>query len=305
MFMGQPSASDFTAPHRPKEQVRSAAPPGREVARALGAFSIALGTAGLIAPRALARAMGVPRHSAVLRAIALRELATGIGLLRNVRAGRWAWGRVAGDVMDLAMLSLVPRGSRSERRRLSATRAAVAAVTALDLAASRTLNGRESPQSDPRLRSCVAINREPSALYALWRDLEGLPRFLRSIASVTPIGGDRTRWQARLPGDRTLEWTAQLVEDVPGQRIAWKALPESDVVHDGVVRFRPAPDGRGSLVELEIEHRPLSSLARSVPAAAFRLGEAQLREDLRRFKRLAETGEIPTTESQPSGRLSI
>jgi uncharacterized membrane protein len=68
--------------------------------------------------------------------------------------------------------------------------------------------------------------------------------------------------------------------------IAWRSVDGSTVPNSGRVQFRRAPNDRGTEVRLEIEG-PFPAML--------------VQEDLRRFKRLIETGEIPTTAGQPRG----
>jgi hypothetical protein len=113
-------------------------PQARAGARALGWLSIALGAAQLMAPRQVARLTGVPDRVLAMRSAGLREIATGVALLRSESPTTWLWARVAGDVLDAALLSRTLRGDGSV-----ATRAALLAVGALaitDLALARRLS---------------------------------------------------------------------------------------------------------------------------------------------------------------------
>ena len=104
---------------------------------------------------------------------------------------------------------------------------------------------------------------------------------------------------------RTVAWDAEIVEDVPNERISWRSLEDAEVPNAGVVRFEPAPGGRGTVVRIRLHYRPPGGEIGAALAHAF--GEApdqQVREDLRRFKRVLETGEVPTTDGQSSGRRS-
>jgi hypothetical protein len=77
---------------------------GERLAKALGIFSVGLGLAQILAPRVVARAIGVDDDDGsrrTMRAVGLREIATGVGLLTQERPTTFAWGRVTGDVMDL------------------------------------------------------------------------------------------------------------------------------------------------------------------------------------------------------------
>src|SRR5690242_6661752 len=80
------------------------------LASALGWFSIGLGVAQVAAPRVVARLAGAQPSADTLRlmrALGLREISSGIGILSGKRTGTWVRARVAGDLMDLALLGRV------------------------------------------------------------------------------------------------------------------------------------------------------------------------------------------------------
>jgi hypothetical protein len=110
----------------------------RTLARGLGWFSIGLGLVELLAARRVARAVGLPGQAALVACCGLREIATGVGLLRSARPAAWLWGRVGGDALDTAVLATGLAG----RDPVGAAVAlgAVAGVTALDVACARSLS---------------------------------------------------------------------------------------------------------------------------------------------------------------------
>jgi hypothetical protein len=117
-----------------------------QLALGLGWFSLALGAAEILAPRQLARLIGVPaseRTTQTLRAYGVREIAAGVGILARPDASRWLWSRVGGDALDLATLGAAARDERSDPARLAFAAAAVAGVTALDILAARRLDHSE------------------------------------------------------------------------------------------------------------------------------------------------------------------
>jgi hypothetical protein len=107
-----------------------------KTARALGWLSLGLGAAALLATRSVGRATGLGNRDGLLRFIGVRELVAGAGLLTQKNPQPWLWSRVAGDVMDLAALSTGLRASNASRGRTKGALAAVAGVTAIDVAAS-------------------------------------------------------------------------------------------------------------------------------------------------------------------------
>ncbi len=115
--------------HSPPDVVYA---PGNRTAQGLAWFSLGLGLAEFLAPEAVAKLSGVP-HPRLLRLSGLREMACGLGIITSPRPAGWLWGRVAGDMMDLATLTSALLEADGRRGRVLASLAAVAGVTALDV----------------------------------------------------------------------------------------------------------------------------------------------------------------------------
>jgi hypothetical protein len=105
------------------------------IARGLGYFSIALGLAQVLAPRAISRGVGLHGRESLMRACGAREIATGVAILTSHDPTPWIWGRIGGDAFDLATLgTAMTEADEEDRRSLSLTAVAVLGVTALDVA---------------------------------------------------------------------------------------------------------------------------------------------------------------------------
>ena len=115
-----------------------------ELAKFLGAFSIALGAAELVAPRPLIRALGLPRSSALVRGFGTREIGAGIAILTMPDNPGPVWARVGGDALDLAVLALALLPGNRRRGAAAAATAAVLAITVLDVLCATSLMGREA-----------------------------------------------------------------------------------------------------------------------------------------------------------------
>jgi hypothetical protein len=114
------------------------------VARGLGWFSIALGLAELVAPGKLARSLGLEGNERLLQAYGSREIGAGIWALSDTPAPA-IWGRVAGDLVDLATLAAGLRGGDDEQRRNAwIALAAVAGITAVDILTAASLTAEQS-----------------------------------------------------------------------------------------------------------------------------------------------------------------
>jgi uncharacterized membrane protein len=146
----------------------------------------------------------------------------------------------------------------------------------------------------------MTIARPAGELYARWRRLETLPDYLRHVTSVRELDATRSRWTVRGPGGKPVSWDAELVND-DGTTIAWQSIPGSEVVTAGSVRFTPV--ARGTELVVNLRYDPPGGHLGALLATLFgKRPSAQIREDLRAFKRIVEAGEIPTSRTQPSGR---
>lgn len=280
-------------------------PANERLANALGWVSLGLGLAGLAAPREVARCIGLPdddKTCGLLRFVGAREIVSGLGILSTSRPSGWVWSRVAGDAMDLALLGTAMTSDGADRERVALTTAAVAGITAMDLMCGQQLS---KPQEGPSASEtgcffraqAQTVWRPVAEVYGYWRNVDNLPNFMTHLKSVQRIDDRRTRWVAEGPAGRLVEWDAETTEDVPNERISWRSLPGSQVHHAGKVEFRSTQRGKGTEVRIEIEFAPPGGKLGEI--AAFVFGKdpgQQLREDLRHFKQVLETGEIVRSE---------
>jgi uncharacterized membrane protein len=292
-----------------------------KLADCLGWFSIGLGVAELLAPRSVGNAAGIRNHDNLLRVAGARELMSGIGILSNQRPAGWVWSRAAGDVMDLGMLgaALATAENHHQRRRAANALIAVAGVTAVDIycgmrlgSAAESTEGRTRQNGNGAaptrgrklpLRESILIDRPVGEIYAFWRDLENLPRFMAHLNSVTVLDDKRSRWVAKGPAGTEVTWEAEIIDDKPNELIAWRSLPGSTIENAGTVRFEEAPGGRGTIVRVKLQyHPPAGAIGATVAKLFGEAPEKQIPVDLLRIKQLLETGEIARTDGQPAGR---
>ena len=155
-----------------------------------------------------------------------------------------------------------------------------------------------------KVESSVLINKSPEELYAFWRGLENLPRFMDHLVSVKSQGDQRSHWVVKTIGNAEISWDAEIVNDIPNELIAWRTVENSDVDHAGSVRFEPT--GSAARVKVTMEYRP--------PAGKLGVGLAKLfgqepqqmiESDLRRFKQLMESAEIASVGGQPQGGSTL
>lgn len=114
----------------------------KNAAKGLGWFGIGLGLAQLLTPGRLGRIIGTGEHPRTMRALGLREVATGVGVLVQRRPKLGLWARVAGDVMDLALLAKALGGGKGRRGRIAGAAGMVLAVGVLDYLCAREVSKR-------------------------------------------------------------------------------------------------------------------------------------------------------------------
>lgn len=269
----------------------------KKLARGLGWFSIGLGLAELLAPRAIASICGVSnKHTGLIRLYGLRELAAGITIFAQEKPTEGVWSRVAGDALDLTSLGIAATNPSTKKGRMAFATANVLAVTALDVMCAMQLSGNGTRGIHAK-GSCV-VNREPEDVYAFWRNFQNLPRFMRHLESVEELGDGRSHWRVKGPAGMDVEWHATIVADVPNEVITWRSLENSDVDNAGAVRFERAPGGRGTIVKVNLEYNPTAGALGAMVAKLFgEEPEQQLDDDLRRFKQVMEVGEVVVSDA--------
>lgn len=144
-----------------------------------------------------------------------------------------------------------------------------------------------------RVEESIAVDRPRSEVFAAWRNLENLPRFMQHLRSVSEIDGERSRWVARAPAGTNVAWDAEIIDEEADMRIAWRSLPDADVANAGSVRFSDTADGRGTVVNVALAYRPPAGPLGAAVATLFgQEPSQQVRGDLKRFKAVMETGEL-------------
>lgn len=141
----------------------------------------------------------------------------------------------------------------------------------------------------------VTINRPVEELYRFWRNLENLPRVMRHLESVERLTDTLSRWRAKGPAGTALEWNAEIINDVANQLIGWRSLEGSDVVSAGSVNFDETGPGRSTRIRVRLQYSPPGGkIGDAVARLLGRDAATEIREDLRRFKQIVETGEETT-----------
>ena len=189
------------------------------------------------------------------------------------------------------------------RRRRTLAGAVVAAVGAGVLY--RALTSKDAGSSRAiELQRSITVERPRDDVYRRWREPQTQPLVWSHVVEVTDATEHGAHWRIEAPLGRTFEWDTRIVEERDGELIRWESTG-GDVPNEGSVEFRDAPGEHGTEVVLCVRFDP--------PAGALGKAAARVFDDppklvlakaLRRFKSLVETGEIPSTDRNPSARES-
>ncbi|MBB5058132.1 putative membrane protein [Granulicella aggregans] len=177
--------------------------------------------------------------------------------------------------------------------------------------ASVVVSGRYLPPPEDKdgklwVRTSALVLKDAQVLYAMWRDVEAAPQWQEHLVEVVETGPGTSRWSMRTSNDddsKVITWESEVLADEPGVRIAWRSIG-GDVDQAGEVIFDAAPNGVGTVVTVLQEFR-MGKLASAWETLVGRNPKQAVIENLRHFKALAETGEIPRSQLDPHGDRGV
>jgi uncharacterized membrane protein len=153
------------------------------------------------------------------------------------------------------------------------------------------LAGRSSapPSKNINIRLKMFVDKPRGEVYAAWRKLENLPLFMDHLESVTEVFDNISEWKAKLPGRIPVKWRACIIQDIPGEEITWRSLPDSSIENAGKVEFRDGETAYGTDIHVNITYRPPLGLLGEAAGEFFSGSlEKMVREDVYGFKKFIE-----------------
>lgn len=208
-----------------------------------------------------------------------------------------------------ALLMLPVLGKRSAIRWTAAAAGGALIYCGLSgtRSASRLMPPGPTANSKRRIRQSITIGRSASELFALWRKPETLEKIRLPFEQLTVLGSDHVRWKMKLPAG-SMEIEALLVEERPDELVHWRSTSSGPFQVDERMRFKPAPRDLGTEAMLDYEvdfsRMPAGEILRSLSSFFQRAPQSAVKKVLENFKSLAETGEVPTLERNPSARAA-
>jgi uncharacterized membrane protein len=118
--------------------------------------------------------------------------------------------------------------------------------------------------------------------YDQWTQFESFPEFMDGVEEVRQLDATHLYWRAKVSG-REVEWDAVITEQVPDERVAWKATDGK--ANAGVVTFHRISD-ESSRVMVQIEHESEGVMEKV--GSALGADKREVKNSLERFKELVE-----------------
>lgn len=136
----------------------------------------------------------------------------------------------------------------------------------------------------------IVVNAPKDKVYAFWRQLSNLPKFMKHLKEVVELDEKVSLWTANTPGGLVdLNWNAEITREEVGEYLGWQSLEGSMIVNAGKVEFRDTLNGTGTELHIEIDYfPPAGSVGRGIASLFNGIFERLIREDIQRFKTYAE-----------------
>jgi len=156
-----------------------------------------------------------------------------------------------------------------------------------------------------RVEKTFEIDVPVRTVYNQWTQFEEFPRFMDGVKEVRQLDDTHLHWRASIAG-KEKEWDAEITEQVPDQRIAWRST--SGAPNAGSVRFEPLNAGR-TRVMLSMEYEPQGMMEKAGDAVG--IPSHKLENAVEKFKELVEKrgaetgawrGEVHGGTTTPAGQ---
>jgi uncharacterized membrane protein len=127
-------------------------------------------------------------------------------------------------------------------------------------------------------------------VYAYWRDFSHFPSFMPDVQEVRVTGPTSSHWVVTGPLGKSVEWDAEITEDIPNQRIAWTSVGDAEVDNAGAVRFEDR--GRMTGLEVSLDYNPPAGKAGELVAELFKDPDKQVERAVENFRKVVQAGSL-------------
>jgi uncharacterized membrane protein len=132
------------------------------------------------------------------------------------------------------------------------------------------------------IEASIEVAVPVSTAYNQWTQYESFPRFMQGVEEVRQLTDTTTHWRVSI-GGVAREFDAEITEQTPDQRIAWRSTEGTG--HAGVVTFHKLDDAVTKIM-LQLDTEPQGIVEKAGDAIG--LPRRDAKADLRNFKEFIE-----------------
>lgn len=208
--------------------------------------------------------------------------------------------KIKSNVSTLERIAMIASGAYLLYKGASKEHKSIGEITAGGAMLARGISGycplydavghlKNDKASNVNIRISSLINKPVSEVYAFWRDLENLPKFMTHLESVKPLTYTTSKWTAKGPaGMGKLSWKAEILKDEKEKIISWNSLPESTIQNAGKVVFKPK--GNATEIDVTISYQaPMGIAGESAAKLLNPYFEKLVQADITNFKSYMES----------------
>ncbi|MBC7457973.1 MAG: hypothetical protein H7235_06820 [Bdellovibrionaceae bacterium] len=158
---------------------------------------------------------------------------------------------------------------------------------------------------DPEKRPFSAtINKPLNEVYALLSDTKNFPLFFENLEKIEEVKGEKSKWHFKNTFEQsTMAIAMKTALEKNGESIQWTSEDGAGIKYDIAAQLFPATGGRGTVVHMLVSYETKIGAVMGFFEKLFGVdADVLTKKNLQRFKAYCETGHVPTTEGQPSGR---
>ncbi|GGR52634.1 putative membrane protein [Nocardioides luteus] len=152
------------------------------------------------------------------------------------------------------------------------------------------------------IEKSIEVGVPVSTAYDQWTQFESFPQFMEGVESVRQLDDKHLHWKAEI-GGVTREWDAEIVDQVPDERVTWRAVEGAQ--NKGTVSFSQ-DQGNTTRVTLRLEYEPEGAVEKT--GDLLNIVDRRVKGDLERFKEFIEKRGTETGawrgEVKPSGEVN-
>ncbi|MFD0941050.1 SRPBCC family protein [Pedobacter boryungensis] len=145
-----------------------------------------------------------------------------------------------------------------------------------------------------QITETLTVNAPREKVYAFWRELANLPKFMSHLKQVIENSATHSHWAAQIPGNPIpLTWNAEITHEEQGSYIGWQSTQGSMIEHAGKITFTDTLNAIGTELHVELNYfAPAGSVGRTITSLFNGLFEKMIRKDIQSFKDYVEQADF-------------